>query len=276
MLAARVVADATGRHLLEGGLYLLPIADKEVILGRFRRLHRRFAKRMAGGPDATFFKAHGHEFNLVWLDHVILRPLPQLKTADGEDLIFSRATFSILDEERVRTILTTDPALHPDQSGFVWRAGEGQDGRRLGTWTMGSGRLRFEGYSREQADRARQWIEERASSAIRYRVTSFKPGLGDAPPDRPSPEAEVPSAVTHIVLEHLDKHYREWLDVPVPALDGDTPRHAAARPELRPRVVDLLKQIENGTARGRAQSSGMPGYDVGWMWTELGLTRPDA
>ena len=88
-----------------------------------------------------------------------------MTNADGEDLIFSRVTFTVLDEPMLRAVLTGDPALHPNENGgFAWRTGDGQDSRWLGIWTIASGRLRFEGFSREQADRARQWIEERAAS----------------------------------------------------------------------------------------------------------------
>jgi hypothetical protein len=36
--------------------------------------------------------------------------------------------------------------------------------------------------------------------------------------------------------------------------------------------VDALKQLEN--AGQRAERSGRPAYDFGWIWRELGLSRP--
>ncbi|MEO7270563.1 MAG: SEC-C metal-binding domain-containing protein [Vicinamibacterales bacterium] len=274
LLGARVVPDANGRLLFEGGLYLLPVADKDAILDRFRRLHRRFLKRVPGASDDVFFKRHGHEFNLVWLDYVVLPPAPRLKTADGEDLIFSRVTFQVLDEPRLRAVLGDDPHVALGENGsYTWRAAQGPDGRWLGTWTIASGRLRFEGWSREQADRARQWIEERASSAIRYRITSYRTGLLDAGAAPPPPE-ETPEDSARVVWEYLDRYYRQWIDEPVPALDGDTPRRAAGLEGSRPKVVDLLKQMENLEARGCSRGAGQD-YDFGWIWTELGLTRPD-
>jgi hypothetical protein len=63
-----------------------------------------------------------------------------------------------------------------------------------------------------------------------------------------------------------------WLDEPVPALDGRTPREAAALKSARPQLISLLKGMENLSERDRR--AGRPAYDFGWMWGELGLDRP--
>lgn len=274
LLGARIVPDGQGRSLCEGGLYLYPLADKERILKHFRVQHRRFLKRVPDASDEQFFKRHGYEFNLAWLDYVVLRPPPTLKTASGEDLIFSRVTFDVLDEPRLRTLFADDPSFHVNEHGvYIWLAGEGADNQWLGTWTIEKGRLRFEGWSREQAGRARQWIEKRASSAIRYRIASYKSGLLDAGVDAPGPVPQQTSEEAARVADYLDHYYHQWIDEPVPALHGRTPRHAATLKSLRPKVVDLLRQLENYEARGVSRGMSQH-YDFGWMWTELGLTRP--
>jgi hypothetical protein len=83
----------------------------------------------------------------------------------------------------------------------------------------------------------------------------------------------VPPAIeAQLVGELYDRHYREWLDQPLPALGDRTPRHAAKLKTIAPRVVDLIKQMENREERGRQQ--GRPVYDFGWLWQALGLKRP--
>ena len=141
-------------------------------------------------------------------------------------------------------------------------------------WTITAGRLRFEGYSREQADRARHWIEERASSAVRYRVTSFKPAFGDAPLTRLRPKRRSPADATPIVQEYLDTYYREWLDVPVPALDGAAPAMPLPSPQCV-RGSSTSSSTHGEPESTRPAGSGMPDYDFGWLWTELGLVRPE-
>ena len=55
----------------------------------------------------------------------------------------------------------------------------------------------------------------------------------------------------------------------MPALDGRTPRDAAADPAMRARVEDLIRGLEGFYER--ALQEGQPAYDPSWMWAELGL-----
>jgi hypothetical protein len=77
---------------------------------------------------------------------------------------------------------------------------------------------------------------------------------------------EVRAAITR---EWKDAHYRKWLDEEIPALDNQTPRHAVTLSTLRPRVIDLLKELENSEARFAGEGE-IP-YDFGWLWRELGV-----
>ncbi|MBC9247497.1 hypothetical protein H4P12_12430 [Paracoccus sp. 11-3] len=72
--------------------------------------------------------------------------------------------------------------------------------------------------------------------------------------------------VTH---EDLDRHYRETLDAPIPALGGKTPRASTRTAVGRAKVVDWLEYLEGG--RDRYPDSPVAEYDFGWMWDELGL-----
>jgi len=82
----------------------------------------------------------------------------------------------------------------------------------------------------------------------------------------------MPDESAGAVRELFDRHYRSWIDRPVPALGNRSPRAAARAALWKPKLMDLLKQLEN--AAERAARSGRPDYDFGWIWTELGLSRP--
>jgi len=71
--------------------------------------------------------------------------------------------------------------------------------------------------------------------------------------------------------EYMAKHTQQWLDDQIPALDLQTPRQAAQSATLRPRLVELLKDLENGYLQ--ALTAGEPAFDPTWMWDELGLTE---
>ena len=67
----------------------------------------------------------------------------------------------------------------------------------------------------------------------------------------------------------IGHHYRALLDQPVPMLGNVSPRTAAKTNKGREDLVGWLKLIENSVAREHEPS--MSGYDVRWMWEELGV-----
>ena len=82
---------------------------------------------------------------------------------------------------------------------------------------------------------------------------------------------EIPPEVAADVLRQFyDQHYREWIDMPLPALDGRSPKEAVRTKRGEDEVVALLKSIENMDAR-RYRASGKPPNDFGWLWKELGI-----
>jgi hypothetical protein len=93
---------------------------------------------------------------------------------------------------------------------------------------------------------------------------------------RPVDEGRAPSSSLPpdeeraIIHETLERHYRGLLDKPVPMLGNVSPRKAAKTKKGREKLVGWLKLLENSTARQEAHSP-MAGYDVSWMWDELGV-----
>jgi hypothetical protein len=164
----------------------------------------------------------------------------------------------------------------PD-GGYAW-VEDSRDGftRTLGDITLEGGRLTLNVTSCQRAERGRVLLENASGAAIRHRATRYE-SVESAMKTRtrtravlPEEEVEVPPAeAARVLAEFKDRHYRTWPDVPLPALGGRTPRHAARLKTLRPRLIDLLKDLENHEAR--AASPGSPAYDFGWVWRDLGL-----
>ena len=80
-----------------------------------------------------------------------------------------------------------------------------------------------------------------------------------------------PEIARQIIHDHLDRHYRDTLDQPVPACGGKTPRHAVRIRGGPKKVIEWLKLIENRSA-GHPDAS-LSDYDFSWMWDELGIAE---
>ncbi|HVL69895.1 MAG TPA: SEC-C metal-binding domain-containing protein [Vicinamibacterales bacterium] len=279
LLGARVVADSTGVPRFEGGVYLYPRSGKDTILREFRKYQRRFKKRAPGATVGDFFRRHAAVFNWLWLDLVVLREPPTLVTAEGDEINFTATDFQILDAPALQAALKACADLEADEEGsYTWLEETDEMSRVLGRLLIDGDRLRLETTSRPRGERGRSLLESIAGAAIRHRGTSHTSvesamaQLRERP--RESPQQEVPPEIAaDLVKEWQDRHYQRWMDEPVPALDGHTPREAAASKKLRPKLIELLRTFDNHTERGRL--AGQPPYETSWLWSALGLKEPE-
>ena len=59
-----------------------------------------------------------------------------------------------------------------------------------------------------------------------------------------------------------------------PTLRGRTPRASAWVLRLRPKLIHLLREIENH--QDRNQQQGKAWCDIAWLWEELEINRKEA
>jgi hypothetical protein len=140
--------------------------------------------------------------------------------------------------------------------------------------------LTVESMSAERLAWAKARLAELAGDAIQLRADVVEDPMEKlrSMPERRSaeqPSSEIPPDVqTRLVGQMLHRHFTAWLDQQVPALNGRTPRQAARDVLLRPKLIQLLREIENMQDRERQQ--GKPWYDAAWMWEALGIPRTEA
>jgi hypothetical protein len=293
LLAVRLMAGADGHAVIDGMPYLYPLMSKRALLRSLRRAHREFRRAAPFAGVADFFKHAGPLFHHFWLEWVALRPRPTLLTAEGDRWVFARAIFEVRDPEALVAALASHPDLaRDDEGGYTWTEPAPDFRRGLGRFVLEGGRLVLETQSPQRVERGRRFLESLAGAAVRFRAVECEdvdralarvassettgPGRSvarrRAGPD-PGPVATIPPEVeAEIVGAFYAQHYRRWLDEPIPALGGRTPREAARLRAGRSRLVALLQEFENLSARLRL--AGRPACDFGWMWAELGLERP--
>ena len=89
------------------------------------------------------------------------------------------------------------------------------------------------------------------------------------PPARADSEPSDPETARKMLEERHLRDYREFLDESVFALGGLTPRAAAADPEKRPQLIELMKQHISGLEQ-RNRDQGL-NLSLDWVLEELGL-----
>jgi hypothetical protein len=279
MLVTRLnpLGPTGGPEIEMGAMLIPPMVQAEVT----ELVQQELDRRPDGDDDLRRFKDLAPILHQIWLESIVAPRLPQGLTKEGDPLVYVSMLFDVLDEERTRSALNAEPGLEGEHDTWNWVA----DGSRLGTIELTGSQLTFETHSEPRAERGRRLIEGIAQDAIAYRSCdrtdvneevrkAIRNGRRpEAPPDAAD---EIPPEIKdQLFQEFMAKHSQEWLDDQIPALDQQTPRYAARSSALRPRLVGLLKDIENTYLRQLAD--GEPAFDPTWMWDELGLSdHPDA
>jgi hypothetical protein len=202
-------------------------------------------------------------------------PTPRVLSAEGDPMVFSRAMYELLDEDALRGALDASEAFERVEEGYTWLEPEaaGASGRRiLGTVKISGQRVTLECTTRQRLDRGKALLGRLAGAALRPlgdEFTSVESALRNRDRAAPAPSGLPPEVERELIGKMYEDHYTKWLDMKLPALDGRTPREAAAMPEMRSALVDLLKYIENGEALKR--KAGEPSYDVSRLKVKLGV-----
>ncbi|MGB9803026.1 SEC-C metal-binding domain-containing protein [Desulfofundulus sp.] len=96
----------------------------------------------------------------------------------------------------------------------------------------------------------------------------YVPPVNDDLFDRIS--ARIAQQITEAVL---DEYYNRWIDKPVPALEGKTPREACRTAEGRARLEELFRELE--LVESCRELKGEPHYDLQKLRRKLGLLPSD-
>ena len=128
--------------------------------------------------------------------------------------------------------------------------------------------------SQARAARVEELIMEAAGDLVKPPLTSIRTiaqllAEREAQPVARGADEVPPEIARQITHDYMDKHYREALDTPLPALGNKSPRQAKRSASGRAKVIEWLKLLENRSAR--QDDSPIAEYDFGWMWVELGL-----
>ncbi|MBI3848134.1 MAG: DUF2384 domain-containing protein [Planctomycetes bacterium] len=186
----------------------------------------------------------------TWREERRRRPLPRLCNTDGDPLEPQTARFGVTDAAAVKSALggRADVDFDDDEKCWTWFREGPPRGTALGDRTL-LGRiefcgdeLRLEVNSSARLERARTWLE--AIAGVRFIGRFTHPIDLDAmrsgprrEPDEITPEFAAAANAT------MREHYLHWIDEPIPALDGRTPREVCRTPEGRDRVAVMIRTM---------------------------------
>jgi hypothetical protein len=221
-----------------------------------------------------------------WLDSLLNPPPPPIliDPQTKEPIRLTTDGYRVSDWEALEDILADrDDVEQEDEGAWAWIESIDEEKYRslARLERLSSGLLEVWCRTEGKGDAARKWLEALAGPLLSHTGREIKDPretLQDESPSRPDPAAkkrakEIPPEIQwEIMSKYLSEHYANWPAMPLPALDGKTPLQAAKLKTYRPKLVELLKHLEQGEAR-RAKSSGLPAFDAGFLWERLGLTR---
>jgi hypothetical protein len=188
---------------------------------------------------------------------------PTLCNTDGDPLLLTVDRFALAPgteravEERLATVEDVLPPEPDDEErcfGFI-KPGNAMhrswDNTSIGAAWVTPGELRLETNATRRADALRARVEAACGELIRHverEEADPRALVADAGIDPPTLPAAVPEAAA-LLREVKERHYAAWVDQPLPALGGQTPRAAMRSRDGRARVDVLLKDLENLESR---------------------------
>jgi hypothetical protein len=305
-VAARVVSLG-GIYVFTGALIPFRVPEADELLARFRETLDAGIDR-GGRTSSAAFRAKLHEIARSFAPVIARRRIellldgekgPALHNREGHPIEFIEAAHSVAAGKRRAVIAALDSEPNLARSGarpptWEWAgrvkstsgASTGPepgfeidfhdtrdpDMVLLGTLTLSRGRLVLSVNSRARLSRLMELLQPRMAGLLGpVKISSTEAELlSEAGPPAGRPRPRPGKVERELMARHLEVYYRNWLDEPVPALGGRTPRAAAQDFEGRQQLVSLLRYMENMQARAPSEALR---YDFRKLWRALGIER---
>jgi tetratricopeptide (TPR) repeat protein len=313
LFSARVIR-IHGEPFLAGAITVFHQSDRENLVRHVTERYETYRSNHPGASWQEFFRAESLVFHRYAEEQARNYRLPKLHTAEGHPLRLGRLRYEVRDTRRLLAALAAAPdfteTAEPDELAevhhFAWlRQGPAERYVKetsqptnglmitsqqmdatgaagipgLATLELSRSELKVETLSAERLAWVKARLADMAGDLLSLRadviedpsrmIEAARSAQTEAPPHEIPPEIE-----TRLTGQMLQRHFTAWLDEKIPALNGRTPRAAARDPKLRPKVIQLLREIENHQDRARQQ--GRPWYDIGWVWRELKIGHEEA
>jgi hypothetical protein len=196
----------------------------------------------------------------IFDDEPLKTSVPMLLNTDGETMRFCKIVFKVIDEKDVKAALTSLKDFDYDERNKTWiwfKKGNKQISilptTALGTLTIKRGKLITEANSEERAEKLVKKLKKALQGIALFEKIEVK-DFDELPPvsekNRKRVEAERAELMKKPEVREVasqmaeDYYHKDWLQKPLPALDGLTPLEAVKTLEGKHKVEEILKDIE--------------------------------
>lgn len=297
-IAARII-PVGGKNILSGGLLPYTPSASDAMFDALREeFGKKRSKRLPTLTDDEL-RSVACLFSLFWLVDTLKRLAgPQLENSDGDEMLFHEARFPFaagVTRKEITARLNALPNLRQENGTFWnWISGPQDPGlaRRpdkpvneaiaddgeyliLGNVELKGRSLHLSTNSLNRAEKGAAMITTALGDLVGVPLTEIRT-LEQLLAEETVQQGEIhrdPDVLPEIAHEYLEKHYRETLKVPVPALGNISPRDAVKTPGGRKKVSQWLKYLENQSSRYSDPNDASGAYDLRWMWEELGIAQ---
>ncbi|MDA0223276.1 MAG: hypothetical protein O3C11_08200 [Proteobacteria bacterium] len=295
-IAVRIVAERN-RLVISGALLAFSKEAVELLFEGLRgalKLKTRAALRLTKDQLARCTPVFTSAWLFTALPRAMFPPQPTFCNSDGDDVMFHDLRFPLaagVMQKDVAACLDGVKDFLPEGPRFWnWLAphrtrrrkqarGMMLESQMAGATVLGSLELKGKSLlvtvnSATRAAKVEALVTKVAGERLKRPLTKIRTVeqmMAEERPERPQEGAsEIPPQIARqITHDYMDKHYRETLDAPLPALGGKSPRQAVRSAVGRKKVLEWLKLLENRSAQ--RDDAAIGAYDFGWMWAELGL-----
>jgi len=295
-IAVRILAER-GRLVISGALLAFSAEAVELLMDGLRGA-LKLKKRDALQLSTVQLRGCAPVFTSAWLftalPRAIFPPQPTFCNSDGDEVMFHDLRFPLAAGvtqkevaaclDGVKNFLPEGPRfwnwLAPPRtrsrkqaSGFMLDS-QMPDGTLFGALELKGKSLVVTVNSAARAAKVEVLVTKAAGERLKRPLTTIRTVeqmMAEESPEQPQDGAdEIPPEIAlQITHDYMDKHYRETLDAPLPALGGKSPRQSVRSVVGREKVLEWLKLLENRSAQH--DNAAIDEYDFGWMWVELGL-----
>lgn len=249
-----------------------PAAFKNIILDFFESEFRRFREYRGEGADRKgFLRDFGFQIS-NYADELARNP--HFITPEGEDLVLASAVYRIGNRDEVLNKLGAIESLtlitKPEDEIKIFSLEKSGENDLSGAVEVEEGKISIETYSLQMLGRAKSIIERELGGLIEHLEDKTK-GM-ESYTDRKKENARLDRLPTGVrsrkeLDRSLEEYYARWIDLPLTALNGLTPRDAAKTAEGRKGLNAVLDELESYYDHARMR--GEPYFDLSGVRKEL-------